>query len=111
MNAIVDTGVLVALFNRRDRHHKWAKDVSQRFSALLTSESVLSEVQVLLTVRATPAFVVADLIERGFAKIGRDVQSSAARLCNLMRKYSEVPMSLADAALVVVREIHLVLLW
>ncbi len=46
---IVDTGVLVAILNKNDHYHQWAK---QRFSEieppLLTCEAVISESLFLL---------------------------------------------------------------
>ena len=44
MKGIADTGLIVALLNRDDRHHAWALEIAQSVSApLLTCEAVLSE--------------------------------------------------------------------
>ena len=41
---ILDAGPLVALLNRRDRHHSWARDQWARISPpLITCEAVLAE--------------------------------------------------------------------
>ncbi|WP_071783249.1 PIN domain-containing protein [Rubidibacter lacunae] len=49
--SILDTGPLVALLNRRDRHHQWATlQWAEIEPPLLTCESVLSEALFLLRV-------------------------------------------------------------
>ena len=46
---LADTGPLVALINKRDRHHAWASDQATRLPApFLTCEAVLSEACFLL---------------------------------------------------------------
>lgn len=42
---LIDTGPLVALLNRSDQWHEWARDRAMRFDApVLSCEAVLSEV-------------------------------------------------------------------
>jgi len=44
MQAIVDTGPLVAFFDRGERHHRWATERVDKIEApLLVSEPVLTE--------------------------------------------------------------------
>jgi uncharacterized protein len=46
---IVDTGILVALIDRRDRHHAWVTEqLLQIVPPLLTCEAVISETWFLL---------------------------------------------------------------
>lgn len=47
---LVDTGVLVALLNRKEQHHFWATEKTRTLSApLLTCEPVLTETYFLLS--------------------------------------------------------------
>ena len=98
-NVLVDTGFLVALLSRRDGNHRWAAAQSQRFPPpWSTCEAVLSEAFHLLEAHGAPA--LAALLRRravlpAFA-LGEDLE----RTLKLMEKYSDVPMSLADACLV-----------
>ena len=44
MNAIADTGFLVAFRNARDAHHAWAVGIAENITEpLLTCEAVLAE--------------------------------------------------------------------
>jgi predicted nucleic acid-binding protein len=104
---IADTGPLVALFDRGDAYHDWAvRGLGKVSNALLTSESVVSEVLFLLAGmrRSRAAFL-------GFwAEGGLDVMFEANRdpasLVALLNKYADVPMSLADASIVRLSELH-----
>ena len=98
---IVDTGPLVAYFNRRDRWHSWTvKQMAALVPPLLTCEPVLAEACFLIQ-RASgrPADLIAKIAQGGF-EIGIDLQSDAAGVESLMRRYADTPMSLADACLV-----------
>jgi len=98
-NVLVDTGFLVALLSRRDGNHQWAAAQPQRFPPpWSTCEAVLSEAFHLLEAHGAPA--LAALLRRRavlptFA-LGEDLE----RVLKLIEKYSNVPMSLADACLV-----------
>lgn len=101
MRAIVDTGPLVAYFSRRDRWHRW---VSTQMAAidppLVTCEPVLAEACFLIQrAGGKPSDLVRKLAEGGIA-IGMDLGQDAAPVHALMVRYSDTPMSLADACLV-----------
>lgn len=104
---LADTGFWLALANRRDRHHDralaWLVALQE---PLVTTLPVMSETCHLLLHRlgsdsqirfvtscAEGAFEVSDL--------GRE---DASRVAQLMEKYSDLPMDLADASLVVLAE-------
>lgn len=98
---IVDTGPLVALLNRRDRHHAWAR---ARFGELdpplLTCEAVLAEACHLLRGAPGGGVAVLKLVARGVIEVPFRLAPSAEALGALMERYLSVPMSLADASLV-----------
>ena len=97
---LLDTGPLVAFFNRRDRHHDWTVEQWARLEPpLLTCEPVLSEASFLLG-RAGRAAPVLELVARGLLKISFSLQDQATAIARLMARYEDVPMSLADACLV-----------
>ena len=98
---ILDTGPLVALLNRGDRHHRWAMDQwAQIVPPLLTCEAILAEACFL--VRRFPGGQVAvlDLVQRGVLDVSFRLIEETEAVFRLLRKYRDVPMSLADGCLV-----------
>lgn len=98
-NVLVDAGFLVALLSNRDTHHGWAasqaSDVPPPWS---TCEAVLSEAFHLLGARGAPA--LSTLLRRNAIKIGFSLADNREPVLRLLEKYSNLPMSLADACLV-----------
>jgi uncharacterized protein len=104
---IIDTGPLVALLNGRDQHHQWARDLLDTIKPpLLTCESVLSEACFLLGQTPGGAQAVMQLLHRQIVEISFSLREEATRIGQLMKKYDNVPMSLADACLVRMSETH-----
>ncbi len=103
---IVDTGPLVAYFNRRDEHHDWAvKRWSTLFDPVLTCESVISEAAFLLREDGLDLDKLWFALERGVVRVQFDFSAHQADLLKLLRKYRDVPMSVADACLVRLSEL------
>jgi predicted nucleic acid-binding protein len=101
---VVDSGFLVALLNRRDRDHKWAvAQSSQLPPPWKTCEAVLSETFYLLG-RDGRAWL-ATLLYRSAIISAFALADNRDPVLNLMQKYADVPMSLADACLVRMTEI------
>lgn len=104
---LVDTGPLVALLNRRESHHDW---VRQQFSLLqpplLTCEAVLSEACFLLRDIPAGADALWQLVSRGVVVVRFDLGSEVTSVARLMKRYANVPMSLADACLVRMAELQ-----
>jgi predicted nucleic acid-binding protein len=98
-NILVDSGYLVALLSRRDSLHGWAAGQPERFPPPWTTcEAVLSETFHLLGRRGGRS--LATLLERRAVVPGFDLGDEIEPVLNLLRKYADVPMSLADACLV-----------
>ena len=98
---LIDTGPLVALFNRRDRYHRWTIDQwADLEPPVITCEPVVTEACFLLRGLSGGPAAVLELLARGVVKIGYSVEAEAEALARLMIRYAEVPMSLADACLV-----------
>jgi predicted nucleic acid-binding protein len=98
---IVDTGPLVAYLLSGEHHHAWAVG---RFSKLpppfLTCEAVLSEACFLLARDGGSPDALLELVERGLIRVSFQLTDEMVGIRQLMRKYSDVPMSFADACLV-----------
>jgi uncharacterized protein len=104
---LLDTGPLVSFLASGLRHHAWAVEQWKRLRPpLLTCEPVLTEAAFLLKREGREAEPLFVLLERGVIRIALAVQEEQADLRALMHRYRQRPMSLADACLVRLSEIH-----
>lgn len=104
---LVDTGPIVALLDADERHHDWARQQFESLNApLLRCESVLSEACFLLRRVGADATLPVSLVRRGVLKVVDLLGSTDAAdaVASLMRRYANIPMSLADASLVHILE-------
>jgi uncharacterized protein len=98
-SVLADAGFLVALLSRGDAHHSWAVGRASQFPPPWTSaESVLSEAFYLLGQAGRAP--LAKLIARRALILGFSLGEHIEPVLKLLQKYSDVPMSLADACLV-----------
>jgi len=98
---LLDAGPLVSFLECRDKFHDWA--VAQWTDIeppLLTCESVLAEAFYLLRSYPKGCMAIMDLLRRGVIRIPFHVAEHADPIALLLKKYAQVPMSLADACLV-----------
>lgn len=104
---IIDTGPLVAYLDRSDRDHAWAKETFMEITRpLLTCEAVIAEALFLLRRGGIDPDGLLNLIRRGLVVPKFDLSAEIAAIQQLMKTYRSVPMSLADACLVRMAEIH-----
>jgi predicted nucleic acid-binding protein len=104
---LLDTGPLVSFLASGLRHHAWAVEQWKRLSPpLLTCEPVLTEAAFLLKREGRDTDALFALLERGVIRVAFAVQEEQADLRALMHRYRDRPMSLADACLVRLSEIH-----
>lgn len=104
---IIDAGPLVAYFISNDTHHDWATAQLQRLSApLLTCESVLSEVCFLVRGSGVNPSQVLDFAKRGAVKVDFSLDREMEAIGRLMSRYEDNGISLADACLVRMSELH-----
>jgi predicted nucleic acid-binding protein len=100
----MDTGPLVAAFrrpNEKDPFTPWAAKLIRSLPyPLFTCDAVLTEAAHFL--RSAKSLLEA--IERGLLVSRFDLQAAAPRLNELVTKYSDLPMDLADACLVCMSE-------
>ncbi len=104
---LLDTGPLVAFLASGSDHHDWVCAQWKRWSPpLLTCEPVLTEAALLLKREGREADPLFVLLERGVLRVGLEVEDQVADLRELMHRYRDRSMSLADACLVRLAEIH-----
>lgn len=104
---IADTGPLVALLNRRDRAHRWVlQQLGEIAPPLVTCEAVLAEASWL--VRGLPGARAAliEMMGEGFLVVGMALSDHHSAILAMLRRYADVPMSLADACLVRLAELY-----
>lgn len=105
--SLVDTGPLVALLNGRDRNHKWtAEHFADVSPPLLTCEAVLSESFFLLRKHAVATAALIKLLDRKIVSVSFQLDTEFARVKKILNRYANVQISLADACLVRMTEIH-----
>jgi predicted nucleic acid-binding protein len=98
---VIDTGPLVALLNRRDRHHAWTRQVLDTVEPpIFTCEAVVSEACFLLGRLAGGQDALLELLANDVVKVDFRLPPEIDAVRVLMRKFATVPMSLADACLV-----------
>jgi len=103
---IIDTGPLVALLNRRDRHHAWVREVLDTVEPpIFTCEAVVSEACFVLGRLAGGQDAVLELLASDVVRIDFRMLPEIAAVQGLIRKFANVPMSLADACLVRMTEL------
>ena len=102
---LVDAGPLVALIHEDDHEHRACKDAFANFNEPLgTVWPVLTVAMYLLSFSREAQTALMEMIESGAVEILPLGASDIQRMRELMRKYRDLPMDLADAALVRVAE-------
>jgi len=104
---IADTGFFYALADRSDRHHARAVEVLHGIAEPLVSTwPVLTETTLLMNLRLSaqvaPRFLAS--VADGFCAIHPVEAAQIRRISELMRKYAQLPMDLADASLLLLAE-------
>jgi len=104
-DALLDTGVLVALLDRAERNHARCVAAFATFRGeLLTTEPVLTEAIYLLNKTQSGQTACLDFILDGGANLIHQSATSLRRGKDLMHRYRDVPMDFADATLVTLAE-------
>lgn len=103
-SVVVDASFLVAMLNGRDAHHDWAvRQASENPPPWHTCEAALSEAFYLLGERGVRP--LSTMLSRAVLIRRFNLDEHVETVVALLRKYSNVPMSLADACLVRMSEI------
>lgn len=105
-NGLLDTCCLFAFINKREKLHSWAieqwKTIDPPF---LTCEAVITEACFLLQDVYEGEDAVMNLIAQKIIQIPFQLNEDSQAIRELMKRYQNVPMSLADACLVRMSEL------
>ncbi len=105
-SVIVDTGPLVALLDKTDNYHAWAvEQVERLIPPMLVCEAVLSETLFLLAQNPKAQIELLLLLEKGVLHLAFHLEEHVKEVLSLLKKYQDMPMSLADACMVRMAEV------
>jgi hypothetical protein len=104
---LTDTGFWLAFFNAKDKHHlQSVKIMSQLDEKLITTWPVITETCYLLgehlNIKSQLRFI--KVLEEDYVEIFDMQIKQLPRIQQLMHKYADLPMDLADASLVILAE-------
>ncbi len=104
---LADSGPLVAFLDRNDPFHDWAcTQIRDLTEPLSTCEAVLSECAHLTESLDPGNQRLMALPRAGGLRVAFDLKHHVEAIAFLLAKYHDVPMSLADACLVRLTELH-----
>lgn len=104
---IIDTGPLVAFLVEDDIHHAWSVSALKSLLApFLTCEPVLTETYHLVHRLPCGSRRFFDLLDSGLLLVDVSLLAERRALSKLALKYSDLPMSLADACIVRLAELN-----
>lgn len=103
---LLDAGPWVAYLRRADQHHDWAREQLSARGEFVSCEAVLAEVCARLQYYGHDPVVALEFVKSGVVTLDFDLQSNLLAVQNLMRRYQDQPMDLADACLVRMTEIE-----
>lgn len=102
---LVDTGPWVALFDPRDAMHGRARDILRSIhESLFTAVPVLTEAFHMLSPDSLGARRLRDFVMKGGCSVWFMEPAALERAFELMERYADHPMDLADASLVTAAE-------
>jgi len=98
---LVDAGPLVALIHADDRHHQQCREaLASLREPMITVWPAFTEAMYLLAFSSDAQDALWQILDSDALRIGELCEEDYPRMCELMRKYHDLPMDLADAALV-----------
>jgi len=102
---LTDSSPLVALLNRNDAHHRWAREQFDHVPCpVWTCEGAIAETSYLLQTDGISPWSVIELLEKKILAIQFDLSLNIDRVLSLMKKYADTPMDFVDACLVTMTE-------
>lgn len=104
-NTLIDAGPLIALFNKNDKYHKKIKEFIKSYKGILTTSwPVLTEVCHMLDFNINAQIDFLKWIKLGGLKVEDIKTEEIDKIIKLSEKYSDIPIDLADATLIIISE-------
>lgn len=103
---LLDAGPWVAYLRRADQHHVWAREQFSAREEFVSCEAVLAEVCARLQYYGHDPLAALEFVKAGVVTLDFNIQANLIPIENLMSKYRDQPMDLADACLVRMTEIQ-----
>ena len=102
---LIDSGPLVALFNKDDHYHQDAlKFIEWYRGEFYSSIAVVTEVCYLLDFSVSVQLDFLKWVNRGAVALDHFLSSDLSKIIRLTEKYHDVPMDFADSTLVAIGE-------
>ncbi len=102
---LIDSGPLIALFDRSDKYHQASTAfIKKNHSELITTLASITEVMHLLDFSRDAQADFLSWVDAGAVSVETITTDDFQRIRELMAKYSDLPMDFADACLVFVGE-------
>jgi uncharacterized protein len=106
-NTLIDAGPIIALFDKDDSYHERVKSFLKDFKGMLfTTWPVITEVTHMLSFNIKVQIDFLEWLARGAVRIINIEFEHLQRIIELSKKYSDIPMDLADSSLIVISENH-----
>ena len=104
-NILIDAGPLIALFDKDDKYHSNTLSFLEDFKGrLITTWPVITEVSHMLSFSTDVQISFLEWLRRDALEIINLEKIHLERIIELSKKYSNVPMDLADSSLLVIAE-------
>ena len=104
---LLDAGPLVAFIDGEDANHHWAAEPLRLLQPpFLTCEAVISESLFLLRRARQGVPTLLNMLQEDLVRLSFRCDDHLDAVTRLIAKYHNVPMSLADACLVRMSELH-----
>jgi predicted nucleic acid-binding protein len=105
-NFLIDAGPLIALFNKRDNYHTSIVDFLKTNNAVYwTTWPVLTEASHMLDFSFKAQINLLEWVNRGGVQFVNLSEKHISSIITYSQKFSDVPMDLADASLMVASDI------
>ena len=104
---LIDSGPLIALFDHGDKHHQAVRAFLKSYNGdLLTTWPVLTEVSYMLDFNLNVQLDFLRWVDLGGLQLYEIPQNKLIDIIDMMQKYTNVPMDLADATLMYVAQME-----
>ena len=102
---IIDSGPLIALFDKNDKYHQVVVDFFRDFQGeFITTWAVITEVTHMLDFNLKVQIDFLKWVELGALTLYNIEQSELQEIIKMMSKYTNVPMDLADSSLMYIAQ-------